>query len=40
MKIYQIWGSWLKNKKVTGKKLIGGGKHPPPPRPVLIGLKQ
>ena len=25
------WGNWLKNKKVTGKKQIGGGKHPPPP---------
>ena len=30
---YQFWGNWLKNKKVTGKKQIGGGKHPP----VLIG---
>ena len=29
-KRYQIWGNWLKNKKVTGKnKLGGGGKHPP-----------
>ena len=24
-KSYQIWGNWLKNKKVTGKKQIGGG---------------
>ena len=30
-KSYQIWGSWLKNKKVTGKKQIGGFKTPPPP---------
>ena len=22
-KSYQIWGNWLKNKKVTGKKQIG-----------------
>ena len=29
-KNYQIWGNWLKNKKVTSKKQIGGGKHPPP----------
>ena len=35
-KSYKIKGILLKNKKVTGKKQIGGGKHPPPP--VLIGL--
>ena len=29
-----FWGIWLKNKKVTGKKQIGDGKHPP----VLLGL--
>ena len=34
-KSYQIWGNWLKNKKVTGKKQIEGGKHP---LPILIGL--
>ena len=34
-KSYQIWGNLLKNKKVTGKKQIGGWwKHPP----VFIGL--
>ena len=32
-KSYQIWGNWLKNKKVTGQKQIGGGIPP-----VLIGL--
>ena len=35
-KSYQIWGNWLKNKKVTGKKQIGGWKTTP--FPVLIGL--
>ena len=29
-KSYQIWGNWLNNKKVTGKKQMGGdGKDPP-----------
>ena len=32
-KSYQIWGNWLKNKKVTFNKHIGGGKHPSPPPP-------
>ena len=36
--------NWLKNRKVTGKKQIGGWKTPPPPPPppppsVLKGLK-
>ena len=35
-KSYQTWGNWLKNKKVTGKKQIGGWKRPP----VLIGLSK
>ena len=30
-KSYQIWGNRLKNKKVTGKKQIGGWKIPPSP---------
>ena len=34
-KSYQIWGNWLKNKRVTGKNKTWGGKHPLPP--VLIG---
>ena len=38
-KSYQIWGNWLKNKKVTGKKTHWGVETPPPPPPVLIGLK-
>ena len=25
----KFWGNWLKNKKVIGRKPIGGGKHPP-----------
>ena len=29
-KVKKFWGNWLKNKKATGKKQIGGGKHPPP----------
>ena len=29
-KSYTIWGNWLKNKKVTGKKQIGGGGGTPP----------
>ena len=33
-KVTNFEGDWLKNKKVTGKKQIGGGKDPP----VLIGL--
>ena len=33
---YQIWGKLAQEQKVTGKKQIGGGKHPP--APVLIGL--
>ena len=37
-KNYQIWGNWLKNKKVTGKHKLEGGKHPPPQ--ALIGLKR
>ena len=32
-KSYQIWGNWLKNKKVTGKKQNSGWKTPPPPPP-------
>ena len=33
-------GNWLKNKKVTGKKPIGGGKDPPVLMAVniLVGL--
>ena len=27
-KSYQIWGNWLKNKNVTGKKQFGGGNTP------------
>ena len=34
-KSHEIWGNWLKNKNVTGKKQIGSGKDPP----VLIELK-
>ena len=33
-KSYQIWGKLAQEQKVTGKKQIGGGKHPQ----VLIGL--
>ena len=33
-KVTKFGGSWPKNKKVTAKKQIGGGKHPL----VLIGL--
>ena len=29
MKSYQIWGSWLKNKKVTGRNQNSGWKTPP-----------
>ena len=28
-KTYHIWGKLAKEQKVTGKKQIGGGKHPP-----------
>ena len=35
-KVTKFGGHWLKNKKVTGKKPIGGGKDPPA---VLIGLR-
>ena len=38
-KIYQIWGNWLKNKKVTGQKNKLGVENTPPPPPVLIGLR-
>ena len=30
-KTTKFWGNWLKSKNVTGKKQVGGGKHPPPP---------
>ena len=33
---YQIWGNWLKNKKLQAKSKAWGGKHPPPP--VFMGL--
>ena len=33
-KVTKFGGNWLRNKKVTSKKQIGGGKDPP----VLIGL--
>ena len=29
-KNYQIWGNWLKNKKLQAKNKLGGGKDPPP----------
>ena len=35
-KVKKFEGNWRKNKKVTSKKQIGGGKHPSPK--VLIGL--
>ena len=35
-KRYKFGGNWLKNKKVTDKKQIGGGTSPP----MLIGLSQ
>ena len=34
----QVWEILVQEKKVTGKKRIGGEKHPLPP-PVLTGLK-
>ena len=34
-KSYQIWGKLAQEQKVTSKKQIADGKHPP----VLIGLK-
>ena len=37
-KSYKIWGKLAQEQKVTGKKAVGGGKHPPPP--ALIGLKR
>ena len=37
-KVTKFGGSWLKNKKVTGKKQIGGWNNPLPA--VLIGLIQ
>ena len=30
-KSYQTWGKLAQEQKVTGKKQIGGWKHPPPP---------
>ena len=36
-KVTKFGGNWLKNKKVTGKNKLRGGKYPPPP-PVLIGF--
>ena len=38
-KSYQIWGNWLKNIKVTGKKQIGGGKDLAPPPPSAYRIK-
>ena len=35
-KVTKFGGNWLKNKKVTGKKQLGGGGWKTPP--VLIGL--
>ena len=29
-KSYQIWGNWLKNKKLQAKKKLGVGTPPPP----------
>ena len=29
-KVTKFGGNWLKNKKVTGKKQVGGWKDPPP----------
>ena len=37
-KVTKFGGNWLKNTIVTGKKQVGGGKHPP--RPVLTGLNK
>ena len=33
-KSYQIWGTWLIKKKVTGKKQNSGWKTPLPPPPL------
>ena len=38
-KVTRFGRNWLKNKNITDKKQIGGWKHPRPPLPVLIGLK-
>ena len=38
-KSYQIWGNWLRNKKVTGKNKLGV-ETPPPPPPSAYRLKR